>query len=113
VALTVTTDSATIGTTEYFLKSDSTTATYQTTDIVLQAMLDLTNMVAGDSYDIKFYEKADGTNARVFYQATVTGAQSPVVWVSPCFIVAVGWDVSMDRTAGSDRSIGWTLYQWS
>lgn len=113
MAITITTDSATISTTEYFLASDSTTATYQTTDCVLQVMLDLSAMVAGDSYDIKFYEKADGTNARVFYSCTRTGVQTNPNWVSPAFVVGNGWEVSVDRTAGSDRSIGWSLYKVS
>lgn len=107
-AITLTQDSATIGTTEYFLASDSTTATYQTTDVVLQVFLDFGAMAAGDQYLIKFYEKVDGTNAECFYQAYVDGVQSQM-WVSPSFILGVGWEVSLDKISGTDRSIPWTL----
>lgn len=107
-AITLTQDSATIGTTEYFLASDSTTATYQTTDVVLQVFLDFGAMAAGDEYEIKFYEKVDGTNAEVFYKASILGAQSKM-WVSPSFILGVGWEVSLDKIAGTDRTIPWTL----
>src|SRR5688572_25451103 len=107
-AITLTQDSATIGTTEYFLASDSTTATYQTSDVILQVYLDFGAMAAGDEYKIKFYEKADGTNAECFYEATVVGAQS-LIWVSPAFVLGAGWEVSVDKIAGTDRLIPWTL----
>lgn len=107
-AITMTQDSASISTTEYFLASDSTTATYQTTDVVLQVYLDLGAMAAGDEYEIKIYEKVDGTNAEVIYRATLNGAQSQM-WVSPAFILGVGWEVSLDKLAGTDRTIPWTL----
>lgn len=107
-AITLTQDSATIGSSEYFLASDSTTATYQTTDVVLQVYLDLGALAAGDEYKIKIYEKVDGTNAECIYEATVMGAQSKM-WVSPSFILGVGWEVGVDKIAGTDRAIPWTL----
>lgn len=107
-AITLTTDSATIGTTEYFLASDSTTATYQTADVVLQVYLDVNAMAAGDEFLIQFYEKIDGTNVRRYYFATLVGAQSEQ-WVSPAFIVGNGWEVSVKKITGTDRSIPWTL----
>lgn len=110
--LTYTDDSATIGTTEYFLASDSTTATYQTTKCYLQVVLDLNALVAGDQYVLKFYEKVNAGTARVFYDATFSGAQGTPNWISPEFKVGGtngGWEVSLDRTAGSDRTIAWSL----
>ena len=108
MAITITNDSATIGATEYFLASDSTTATYQTTDAILQVFLDVNAMAAGDEYLVKFYEKTDGTNARPFYQATLVGAQSEL-WTSPAFVVGNGWEVGVDKIAGTDRLIYWSL----
>lgn len=107
-SITLTQDSATIGTTEYFLASDSTTATYQTSDVILQVYLDFGAMTATEEYQIKIYEKVDGTNAEVFYQANLIGAQSRM-WVSPSFILGVGWEVSLKKIAGTDRAIPWTL----
>lgn len=109
MAYTVTTNSATVGTTEYFLMGNATTASYQTTDARVSFMLDLSAMAAGDQYEIKVYEKADGTNARVLYRATLSGAQSDL-FVSPEFSLAVGWEISVDKIAGTDRSIKWTTY---
>lgn len=107
-AITLTQGSATIGTTEYFLASDSTTATYQTTDCILQVYLDLGAMATGDEYLFKIYEKVDGTNAEVIYTCSFLGAQSQM-FVTPAFIVGVGWEVSLDKIAGTDRAIPWTL----
>lgn len=102
-------DSATIGAAEYFLASDSAVATYQSTACILQAMLDLANLAAGDQYEFKLYEKVDGANARVVYQAVVTGVQSPPIFPMPAFIVGAGWEVSAKKLAGTDRVIGWSL----
>lgn len=108
MTIAITNDSALISTTEYFLFGDSTTASYQTTDAILQVFLDLNALAAGDEFLIKFYEKADGSNARPFYKSTVIGAQSDL-WVSPSFLVGNGYEVSIDRIAGTDRTIPWSL----
>lgn len=109
MAITLTGDSATLSTTEYFLASDSTTATYQTADVCLQLFLDLSAMQAGDTYVLRFYEKVNGGTARVFATTTFTNAQTPANWSSSQYIVGEGWECSMQRTAGTDRSIGWSL----
>lgn len=107
MAITITRDSATISTTEYFLASDSTTAVYQATDTNLQVQLDLGALAPGDQYEIKIYDKTDGTNPEVIYHAYAQGAQ-PYVWVSPPFTVG-DWEVSVKKLAGTDRAIGWAL----
>lgn len=109
MAITLTNDSATIGTTEYFLASDSTTATYQTTDCVLQAWVDLANMAAGDQYTVKLYEKINGSSARLIDSWVFTGSQSKPGFPIPTVIVGEGWEVSVTKNAGTDRSIGWSL----
>jgi hypothetical protein len=109
MAITFTDDSATITSTERFLASDSTTATYQTADCVLQVFLDLSNLAGGDTFVITFYEKVDGTNARAFASTTFTNAQTPANWASSQYIVGAGWEVGLDKTAGADRVIAWSL----
>jgi hypothetical protein len=108
VAITITSDSATISTTPYYLASDSTTATYQTSDLILQVYVDFANMVAGDAYRVRVVEKINASSARTVYEATVTGAQSGPL-VTPSLIVGEGWEVEVTRTSGADRSIGWSL----
>lgn len=108
MAITITNDSASISTTEYFLFGDSTTASYQTTDAILQVVIDFVNMIAGDEYLVKIYEGAEGTNARVLYQATLVGAQTEL-FVSPAFVVGNKYEVSVDLIAGSARTVLWSL----
>lgn len=109
MAISITSDSATIGTTEYFLASDSTTATYQTTDMVVQLFLDLSAMTASETYVLRWYEKVNSGTARTFSTTTFTGDQSPDHYVSLQYILGDGWEISLQKTAGTDRSIAWSL----
>lgn len=106
-SITVVNDSASISTTEYGLFSDSTTIAYQTTDGVMQTFVDLSNMAVGDEYVVRVYEKVDGTNARVVYSKTLKGTQSKA-WVCPARFVGNGYEVTVQRTAGADRTILWS-----
>lgn len=108
MTITLVSDSATIGTTEYFLASDSTVATYQTEDCVLQVWLELNNMTAAEQYRFKVYEKVNAGTARVVYEAVYTGAQSRLE-VSPALIVGEGWEASLTKLTGTDRAIAWSL----
>ena len=108
MAITITNNSASISTTEYFLFANSTTASYQTTDAILQVVIDFVNMIAGDEYLVTIYEGAEGTNARVLYQATLVGAQTEL-FVSPAFVVGNKYEVSVDLIAGSARTVLWSL----
>lgn len=107
MAITITSDSATIGSTEYFLVSDSTSKTSQTTDCMMQCWIDFAALTAADEYLVKVYEKIN-TVERVTFQCTVAGVQAGPL-VTPSLIVGEGWEVSVDKIAGTDRSIGWSL----
>lgn len=104
-------NSASISTTEYSLPNNSTTLAAKTDDGYIQLWLDLSAMVAGDQYELRFYEKvASGGTQRQFWPTTVlTGVQSPSHWVSVPFSVMHGWDITMKRLAGSDRTIAWSI----
>lgn len=109
MALTITSDQATIGTTEYFIASDSTTATYQTADVVLEVWLDLSNLASGDDFRVRVYEKINSGTARAVYDTTFSDAQTiPIVRIE-VGIVGEGWECSIQRTGGSDRVIAWSL----
>lgn len=104
------TDSGTtIGTTEYSLTNDSTTIASQTGDAIISIWIDFVNMAAGDEYEIALYEQvySGGTQRRIIL-GNVVGAQ-PDPWVMHGLQVGNGWDVTLDRIAGSDRSISWTI----
>jgi hypothetical protein len=64
-----------------------------TTDGVFQAFLDASAMIAGDSFEMKLYEKiqAAGTQ-RVVEIWNFTGVQAKPHTVLPSFILMHGWD---------------------
>lgn len=98
----------------------STTFTYTTTekscigDTVLQSLTDkgtfqifmnMSALTAGDQYEIKIKDKpTDGSSQLVVYSAIVTGAMMSV-WVSPALMLGYGWDVTIQKLAGTDRAI--------
>lgn len=108
MAITTTSDSATVGTTVYYLASDSTTATWQTADYAMAVLIDTSNMAAGDQFRFRVHEKINGGSAVVVDERVLSGAQSfPVTFVVPP--VTEGWEVSIQRLAGSDRSFAWSF----
>jgi hypothetical protein len=108
MGISITSDSATIGTTEYSLPNDSTSLTAQTDDCILQVWIDFANMTAAEEYEVKVYEKINAGTARIVYKTNVIGAQSHPL-VTPSLIVGEGWDVTVDKIAGTDRSIAWSI----
>lgn len=105
---TATADSATISTTEYFLVGDGTSASYQTTAGKLRFVLDLSDMIAGDQFRIRVYDKINGGSATMIYEAYVEGVQAGL-WNSPEIWVKEGWEISLKRTAGTDATVGWSI----
>ena len=105
-------NSAVISTTEYSLPNNSTTLTPKTDDGVFQVWLDLNAMIAGDQYELKIYEKVQSAGTQRLAETIVyTGAQSKAHMVLPSMIFMHGWDVTMKRLAGTDRTIGWSIRQ--
>lgn len=102
-------DAATIGTTEYSLPNDSTTLTPQTDDGVYQVFLDLSAMQAGDQYQLRVYEKVQAIGSQLLvYEAIITGGMA-ATYVFPSLVLLHGWDVTVKKLAGTDRSIGWSI----
>lgn len=104
------TGTATIGVTEYSLVTNSTTLGADTNDGVYQVFIDFSALTATEEYMLMVKEKvtAAGTQ-RVIFSATVAGVQGSPAWVSPSLILMHGWDVTMDKIAGTDRSISWSI----
>jgi hypothetical protein len=101
---------ATISTTEYSLPNAGTTLTPITEDGVYELVLDTYNMASGDVYDLKFYEKArSGDTQRVFMAATIAGAQTMPIYISESFILLHGWDMTMKKISGTDRTFYWSI----
>ena len=101
----------TVGTTEWSLTTDTAGPDADTTDCIMQALVDLSAMAGGDEFRIRIYEKVQGAGdtQRVAYQANMVGPQSPPLWASPSLILMHGWDVTVTKIAGTDRLIGWSI----
>ena len=107
MTLTTTNDAATIGSSEYSLPTDSTTLTPQTTDGRVWYKLDCSAMAAGDQFRVRAYETVNGGSMLPFIERHITGLQSELVSVD-LGIVSTGWQCTLKKIAGTDRSLGWT-----
>jgi hypothetical protein len=98
--------------TEYSLVNASTTLATETTDGAYQLFLDVNAVALGDTYEIRCYEKVRGADTqRVCQMATISHAQGAdgAIWYSEPIVLMNGWDYSVKRTAGSDRTITWSI----
>lgn len=104
------TGSATIGTTVYYLASASTTATPQTTDGVYQLFIDLENLAAGDIVQVCCWEKvtAAGSFEKVWID-NVTGPLDSPHYVTPSLVLMHGWEFSLAKITGTDRTLSWSI----
>jgi len=104
--------SASISTTEYSLTTNSTSLAAKTDDGVFQLFLDLNAVVLGDEYLLKVYEKVRSADSqRLVDQVPFVGKPGTPHWQSPSLILLHGWEMSMDKIAGTDRTVGWSVRQ--
>lgn len=79
----------------------------QTSRGAVQLFLDASSMAAGDTYEIRFYRKINGTARAVTFP--IAGAQSEPI-VSLVFLMSEDWDVTLVCTAGTNtRAIAWSI----
>jgi hypothetical protein len=106
------TGSASMGSTEYYLAAASTSETPQTVDGVYQLFLDLSALAKGDVFIIRGYEKVQSAGTqRIYFTDRVANAQGDPHWVSPAFTLMHGWDFSIQKSAGTDRTIAYSIRQ--
>lgn len=103
------TGTATITATETSLVSGTTVLQSVATPAVVQVLIDVANMAAGDEYQIMIKDKVISSGVqRTIYNATLDGSQSGP-FVTPSIILYHGWDVTMDLIVGTARSISWSI----
>jgi hypothetical protein len=108
MTISVVINSATVGTTEFWLAANSTTPAAQTEDTLAQAWIDFGAMTAGDVFEWRLMEAVNGGTQRTVHTGRVVGVQgSPVIITG--FFLAEGWDVGVKKISGTDRSIAWSL----
>lgn len=106
------TGSEAVSTTEWSMTTDTAGPDVDTTEGVFQAFLDLNALAVGDVFEFTVYEKVrTGDTQRVVYSAQFANAQSQPVWVSPTLILGVGWDMTLLKISGTDRTINWRISQ--
>ena len=105
-------NTATISTTEVSLTTNTaySTANAQTTAGSVQIWFDVSALALGDVFELKLYEKAkSGGTQRVAQSWIIAGPQALPIWVSPAFLVRNGWDFTLIKKSGTDRSIDWSI----
>ena len=102
--------SETVGTTEHSLTTDTAGPDVETSDGVFQLFLDLSALAAGDQFALGVYEKVlSSSTQRLVYRVVFSGAQPQPVWASPSLVLMHGWDMTLDKLAGTDRAIDWSI----
>lgn len=91
----------TVSTTEWSIPNDAAKGTAETDDLIAQLFVDLSALTLGDQYRVRIYE-----NAQVTFESTVNGpvTQLPIL-VFPAVELTLDWDMTIDKLAGTDRSI--------
>jgi hypothetical protein len=74
-------------------------------------VLDVSALGLGDVLEVRVYEKATGAGdtQRGLLLGTLRDTQSDPLWASPTFILLNGWRFTIRQTAGSSRSILWSI----
>ena len=104
------TGTETVSTTEWSMTTDTAGPDADTTVGMFQACIDLSALVAADVFEFKCYEKArSGDTQRLCFSAQFSNAQASPLWFSPALILGVGWDMTLKRLAGADRTIVWSI----
>lgn len=97
----------TIGTTEFFLASDSTTKTKQTDAGLYQLFIDVSAIAKSDEFLLKVYEEVRdaASTDRAQTLALLKGVRATPIYVAPTLFLDNGWEFSLDKIAGTDQSL--------
>ena len=98
-------DGVTVGTSELSIVSGTTTLQAVIDDGVYQLWIDAGNLAKGDEFKVRLYEKVEATGGtkKVFFQVTLSDVQSEI-FCTPTFILINGWDMTIQKIAGTDRA---------
>lgn len=111
VNFTISNGTATIGTTEFSIAQNAnySAGSPKTTVGYVQAFLDVSAVVAGDQFQIRILERVNGGTQRVIL--TITVPPSTELYVTPLMLLGDGWDITIKKLAGTDRSILFSVRQ--
>lgn len=104
------TGTETVGTTEHSMTTDTAGPDTETSDGYFHAVIDFTNMAAGDVFEWRLYEKVtSGASQVLSVVARFADAQGAPLWFSPPLPLLHGWDMTLKKISGTDRSITWSI----
>ncbi len=89
------------------------TTSPQLTDGAFQLWVDLATMVNDDIVTLRIKEKvqATGGTQRLVWSATFKHIQARPAAVSPPLILIFGWDMTLEKEAGSNTAFPWSIRQ--
>lgn len=100
--------SASVSTTELSITGGTSSIQTITTDGFYQLWIDGigASMAKGDEFEIRVLEKVEGTGGtqREVFSQRITDVQTHL-WFSPIFCLINGWDMTIKKIAGTDRTI--------
>lgn len=98
-------DGVTVGASELSIVSGTTSLQTITDDGIYQLWIDAGVMAKGDEFRIRLYKKVEATGGtkKVFFEATLVGVQTEI-FCTPSFVLMHGWDMTIQKIAGTDRA---------
>ena len=102
--------SATISTSEFSLPGNTSVGvpTVQTDTCQMQPFVYVAAMAAGDEFLVQLYEKVTSGGAQIVLDSwRLVFPQDRIVL--PAVILHNGWDLTIKKIAGTDRSVQWSL----
>lgn len=102
----------TVSTSEWSMTTDTAGPDVNTTAGTYQAVVDVSALADGDTFDFRVYEKViSGATQRVIFCHSWVNAQGAdsALWVSPPLLLIHGWDMTLLKVAGTNRSISWSI----
>lgn len=104
------TGTETVTTTEHSLTTDTGGPDAETSDGVFQVFIDCNAVANGDTFRFRIYEKVlSSSTQRVAFEHVIAHAQAEPVFVSPSLILLHGWDMTLTKLGGTDRSFDWSI----
>lgn len=96
----------TAGTTELSVIDGATKAAQADANAgVYQTFWDLSTVLPGDAFEIRAYEKVGATQRVIAKWIVSAQGTDNAILVTPPMMLLNGWDFTIKRTAGADRSI--------
>ena len=110
ISVTNYTGTESISTTEHSMTTDTAGPDTDTTLGCFQAFIDFNAVAAGDVFEFRVYEKARAADTqRLVHYARIANVQACPIYASPTLILGAGWDMTLIKATGTDRTITWSI----